>query len=98
MQKSSGYGASTEFYFQYGGRIGYQDSLFSGLIGLCGLYWDTSDDEDDIGRLTMHSLEIVLSVSLGHFRPGVRFLLPLDQDQTAIYDKSYGLTVAYDIH
>lgn len=97
MQKPRGYGASPEFYFLYGGRIGYQDSLFSMLIGLRGLYGNITGD-GDFGRMTMHSLEGILSVSLGHFRPGFRVLWPLDEDQTVIYDKSYGLTVAYDFH
>ncbi len=97
MQKSKGDGASPEFYFLYGGRIGYQNSFFSMLVGLLGLYGNISGD-GDFGRMTMHSLEGILSVSVGHFRPGFRVLWPLDQDQTAIYDRLYGLTLAYDFH
>jgi hypothetical protein len=85
-----------ELYVQYGGQFGYQDAKYSMMIGLRGLFWVTTDFNGiTFGQRTMHSLEMSGHVLLGSVQPGLRVVIPLDKDQTDIFDAIYGLNVGF---
>jgi hypothetical protein len=89
--------SEAETYLHYAGRVGYQNASYSMLVGLSGLYRASSLDGLELGfaERSIHSFEAIGHIRLGSVQPGLRVVIPLDKDQTDVFDAIYGLNIGF---
>jgi hypothetical protein len=71
-------GGDPEVFSFYSGHFTYQGPQAEFLAGLSGRIWLTVDDAD-LGERTFHQFDLALIFKAQQFRPGLTFLVPLDE-------------------
>lgn len=84
--------ANTDFIIGYGGTLRYEGEVARVGGGLTGR-WIATAEGADFGEASVHQLDLAADFLRGSVRPGVQLKLPLDDDFSQGFDKSWGFTL-----
>lgn len=88
-------GERTELLLHYSAQVGYEPRSFALLAGFSGVMVVTEEAFLECNDTSIHQLGFQGNVNLGHFRPGVHFSIPLDDELREIYSSVWGLSLQY---
>jgi hypothetical protein len=88
-------GDRTELLLHYSAQVGYEPRSFAVLAGFSGVVVLTEDSFLEYDDISINQLGFQGNVSLGRFRPGVHFSIPLDNELREIYSSVWGLSLQY---